>query len=699
MTTTPRVDLMALTPDDLAALTNRGTVKRAQREIESNELTGEISEETGGDLVVTWSDGTVCRFPAQGTVHDAICSSGLPGISRHIVRSILAYQQLAASSGTQAKTETFEHTESVDEAYADSMSSSGSLAQPLHEAHRVWDPGSISDEALINLFRKPAIVQARKRFEQGVLVELTRGTKPLAHFLDVGLTVRFPVPGDVRYATADCAESMLATWVAAAVWAFRELPSDRLAGLLCLQQADLPVPHASLDQLQAMLGELTSAGMANVSATWAQRLGRVELALRDEGLVWPAELVLDLLHQFEAYQQHDARFEPQQVVQIVGEITARTRAVKNATRAVPQPLIRGTRADRATDIAGGRFTGVGLGVRLSKRHTTIAAYLLDVDTGTVSTVERTYADPDPKSGDAPRSFAELANGHIARGVSLANLGLSQIILKSGKRTPSGQLSLPRTSGSVTIYPQAFQWEQLKSPFAAEDFAQLAARLEMLPPSYLRPRRRTENLHVVAIRLVDEVQFDVAQQRLTARLHDSQGGIAKLVQPFHSRGREAFNDLAAVLDQRANQVRYGCGHVRFVGRELELRPISLVVEDGTRRIGMSPWLPSERPSGESCNSLDGATNSELNVTSVVAEFVERLNDMLADALLIGLRQCPVAPWGEFANAAEQIGFVRLAEPIGRLAELLNSRANSLSWDDQPASRALTDLCLLARIANE
>ena len=35
----PRPDLLALSPDDLAVLTNRGTVKRAQRELESGEVT------------------------------------------------------------------------------------------------------------------------------------------------------------------------------------------------------------------------------------------------------------------------------------------------------------------------------------------------------------------------------------------------------------------------------------------------------------------------------------------------------------------------------------------------------------------------------------------------------------------------------------------------------------------------------------
>src|SRR6185369_7132363 len=88
----PRADLIALTPDDLATLTNRGTVKRAQKELEEGANKYEIKDNVGGDLVIAWSDGVSCRFPAGKTVHEAICSSGALGISRHIIRSVLAYQ-------------------------------------------------------------------------------------------------------------------------------------------------------------------------------------------------------------------------------------------------------------------------------------------------------------------------------------------------------------------------------------------------------------------------------------------------------------------------------------------------------------------------------------------------------------------------------------------------------------------------------
>lgn len=90
----PRTDLLALTPEDLATLTNRGTVKRAQKELRTPEISCEVADDPAGDLVFVWSDGVICRFPAGKSIQDAVCSSGLVGISRHVVRSVLAYQKL-----------------------------------------------------------------------------------------------------------------------------------------------------------------------------------------------------------------------------------------------------------------------------------------------------------------------------------------------------------------------------------------------------------------------------------------------------------------------------------------------------------------------------------------------------------------------------------------------------------------------------
>ena len=93
----PRDDLRRLTPDDLAALTNRGTVKRAQRELESGEVSGELDEAADGTVVAKWSDAVVCTLPGGKTVSDARCTCPATELCRHAVRTVLAYQARATA--------------------------------------------------------------------------------------------------------------------------------------------------------------------------------------------------------------------------------------------------------------------------------------------------------------------------------------------------------------------------------------------------------------------------------------------------------------------------------------------------------------------------------------------------------------------------------------------------------------------------
>src|SRR5207302_10961037 len=92
----PRAELLALTLDDLAALTNRGTVKRAQREVEANECTCTLTEAEDGTVTAQWSDGVECRLPAGKVLRDGHCSCAAAGLCRHLVRTVLAYQRQGA---------------------------------------------------------------------------------------------------------------------------------------------------------------------------------------------------------------------------------------------------------------------------------------------------------------------------------------------------------------------------------------------------------------------------------------------------------------------------------------------------------------------------------------------------------------------------------------------------------------------------
>jgi len=63
-----RKDLLALTVDDLVVLSNRGLVKRASKELESGELSFELSEDDTGTVIIHWSDDIECVLPANNTV-------------------------------------------------------------------------------------------------------------------------------------------------------------------------------------------------------------------------------------------------------------------------------------------------------------------------------------------------------------------------------------------------------------------------------------------------------------------------------------------------------------------------------------------------------------------------------------------------------------------------------------------------------
>lgn len=680
-----RNDLLALTQDDLAGLSNRGTVKRALRELEAGSPSCQIDETADGEILFAWSDGVTCRFRADDTVHSAVCSSGVIGVSRHVIRSVLAYQE--------------RYRTATDRAVIDAQDTSADAAIPTAPAVGAWDPGAFTDDELAAHFRRPAIAKARTRFQQGVLVELARGEKPFARFLDQPCTVRFLVPGDLRYATADCAEPLLSTFVPLAVWAFRELPAERRAGLVSVAQADLPAPIDVLDELRALLSELFADGVAGCQAPWSRKLSRVVSRLRETGLIWPAELAADLARQHEMYHAHDARFDPLELVQTVGELLARSRAIAHDTKEVPQPLIRGTAADRVTEIAGGRLIGLGLGVRLGRRVATLAAYLHEVESGNVVAVERTFADPPPEDTRQPKAFCDLAGTVLARGISIGALSGLQVLLKGGKRTPRGQLILPRGAAALGANPQAFAWEQLKSPTLIENFAQLTARLDALPPSYLRPRRLTEDLHVCPVRTIEQVAFDVAQQRLTAVLVDGQGNRATLTHPYHSRGRLGFECLAEALKNRSQEIRFVCGVVSRSPGGLVIRPVALVFDDGQRRQLVQPWTDS-RPGETAPQHAEPSAASEGG--SPLTSFYRHLCDTLADLAVSGTRRCDrraLLDWRELAEAGQGLGFVKFVEPIRLVAERLGQKIETVHWDPAPGAAAALELSLLARVAAE
>src|ERR1700710_1278938 len=127
-----RRDLLSISVDDLVTFTNRGTVNRAQKELEAPELTCELLEAADGSVGAKWSDGVTCSLPGNKTAREGRCSCPSVGMCRHLVRTVLMYQRAAAAK-----------------------------AEAPAAPQEAWDPGEISDDVLSQHIPKATLDRAR----------------------------------------------------------------------------------------------------------------------------------------------------------------------------------------------------------------------------------------------------------------------------------------------------------------------------------------------------------------------------------------------------------------------------------------------------------------------------------------------------------------------------------------------------------
>src|SRR5262245_35421106 len=119
----PRDDLLGLSADDLARLSNRGRVSSAASELDDGRLSGELSESPDGAVSVRWADGRLSEVPADKPLGKGRCSCPEPGVCKRLVALVLLYQRQAA--------------------------------RPAGEPPRAagpWDPGAIGDDEMARHF-------------------------------------------------------------------------------------------------------------------------------------------------------------------------------------------------------------------------------------------------------------------------------------------------------------------------------------------------------------------------------------------------------------------------------------------------------------------------------------------------------------------------------------------------------------------
>lgn len=313
-----RPDLLALTPDALAALANRGLVKRAVKELDAGVVPA-LDTDPAGAVQGKFPDGTTTTLPPGTTLDAAGCSCGAAGVCRHRIAVVLAYQR------TQEATAPAE----------------------------LWSPSAVTDADLAALMGERTMRRARRAFQAGYRAKLRHPTAEdqTAQAELPTCTVTFLVPGDLSYVHTDAVNRDEAT--ALAVWAFRE--ADDAQDMVDVGGS--PTTATDLTAVTDLLDQLLLDGATNASEVLDVAWQRLHRDLSVQRLHWPAAVITDLLDQLAAYRRRSADYEAERFAALLTELHARTTATG------PRAEVLGPDEPAETPLKRVRLTALGARLR------------------------------------------------------------------------------------------------------------------------------------------------------------------------------------------------------------------------------------------------------------------------------------------------------------------------------------------------
>ncbi|MFE7265936.1 hypothetical protein ACFU9B_28240 [Streptomyces sp. NPDC057592] len=538
-----RPDLLALTPDTLAALANRGLVKRATKELDAGTVPV-LTTDPDTTVRAGFDDGTTTSLPPGTGLDEGDCSCAAPGVCRHLIALVLAHQR-----GAEAD------PDSAPAAFTD------------------WSPGSTDDDALTDAVGTRPVASARRTFDRGYAAVVHRPSPdhPEPRVELPTCTVRFPVPGEIAYALTDAAAALRGEVLALAVWAFRAADATRtdersvpvqVGGRAAAPSTALP----ALDTALALVDELLAEGVAHVGPVHGGALARAGAALTAGSMHWPAGAIAELTDQLTAYADRTAQYRPESVAALLTEVHARRRAAAH-------PGVLGSREAGDTPLRRVRLISLGCRVHGTGQSLVSEVYFAHPGAGTVLVLRKTWTAPDGKELSAHR----LATRRVLA-TPLASLATGSLVSESVRRTPSHALTVARGRlGTTTITPVGAAWTELPEPLLVRDLTALTEGWSSRPPRLIRPRVEAEAVHVVALSQVESVGYDPAEQRLEAVVRDASGSRALVVSEYRPECPGALDALADALEGGATHIS---GSLHRSGGGVRIYPLGVLTPAGT-----------------------------------------------------------------------------------------------------------------------
>ena len=653
-----REDLLALDAEVLAAMANRGLVKRAQKDLEAG--AGPRVESAAGLVCGYFPDGAETRFPAGAGLDASLCTCAAPGVCRHRICLVLAYQ--LANAGVKGDRE------------------AGAASVETVE----WSPGDIDDEALAALVGARSLAAARRVFDRGYAARVYRAgsrsgageqADASAPWVELAAcTVRFPTPGSPAHVITDAAAPRRGEAIALAVWAFRA--ADASGSREAQVRIEVGgaggsyVPRAFTEALDLTMDLIVDGG-ANAGPVLDVDLRRIQRGLASAGLHWPAAALGEIGDQIEAYRLRNVDYQHTTFARAIAELHARHRALGRAI--VPVAELLGTGESESVPLRRTRLTALGARVRGTDSQRTAEVYFAQPQAGLTLVLKRQWKlDPADGADSGSLTGHDLAARRVL-GTTLGALATANLVSETAMRSPSRVLTVSSSRIAPTsVLPLGAAWTELPGPILVGDFRQFAASIRQLPPAFLRPRTEAEAVHVLQVAEVVESGYDPADQCLRAELLDEHGTAATLTATYNPICPGALDALADALHAGPTHIS---GTLSVADGRLAIDPIAVRSDAGV--------IVLDFASGDGAGELGTAADSEQ--APIAAGLAAGLG-VLAELASTGLRQsgrAAAAGVEECAELLARIGLVDCAMLLRRIPAALSEagyRAAATCWID-------------------
>jgi hypothetical protein len=657
-----------LDDDALAALANKGLVRRARKDLETTRP--EVVGPEGDRLRLRVGDGTVdlADPPAKSA-----CSCPAGGVCRHILMALLYLRESAPA------------VPAAGEAAA------AAAERPAGPA----TPEAIEDAVLQKWAGKPLMRKALQALAGGLPVQIEEGPGPLVFRMPTrNVVCRWLAGGGLEGMVCSCHAPGACEHKVAAVLFYQAAKGKRQV------ETEAPVLEASagaprtrealLASVGAVLRELTVLGLSRLSRATEQRLRTLAVSAHGVDLPRLEKLLRALADEIALSLARDAQAATSGLLATASRVEALRVALAH-----PRPALVGVHRTNYEKV--GQIELIGLGARQWRTRSGYAGltvYFWDRSANNWATW--TEARPLTTGGFDPAARYHQDGPWAGMG-SPAEASRSNLRLLDAFRNRVGRLS-----GRSATRALILKASDPRDVPGLDRWGVLAERAARLFGGGFQDRSEQDELVVLRPTEWGPPQFDEVRQELTRAVVDADGRGLALVLPHTPETAAAVT----ALEQHDPAKTSGLlGILRLQPGRLAVEPIALfqekgifnlTLDSGTQALSVAATKVAAAEEeeadadGEEPEAVPSATRLGLLLSSLETEL-----EALAEGGVTAVRD--IAPLRKLAGSAESLGLTCCARAALRLVEQLERDRKSVEPDRGRSAELLLQAYYTVRLA--